>query len=102
MANVKLSEDNRLFLMDMVKKLEIDKKLREEGKMEGKIEGILEGKIKGKIEGILEGKIEGKMESKIESATNLLKLGISIDVVIKAIGLPEKDVMEIAKSLEEQ
>ena len=53
MANVKLSEDNRLFLMDMVKKLEIDKKLREEGKMEG----ILEGKI--------EGKIEGKMESKI-------------------------------------
>jgi hypothetical protein len=82
MANIKLSEDNRLFLMDMVKKLEIDKKLREEGKMEG----ILEGKIKGKI----------------ESATNLLKLGVSIDVVIKAIGLPEKDVMEIAKSLEEQ
>ena len=78
MANVKLSEDNRLFLMDMVKKLEIDKKLREEGKMEGKIEG------------------------KIEAATNLLKLGVSIDVVIKAIGLPEKDVMEIAKNLKEQ
>jgi predicted transposase/invertase (TIGR01784 family) len=82
MANVKLSEDNRLFLMDMVKKLEIDKKLREEG--------------------IIEGKIKGKIEEKIEAATNLLKLGVSIDVVIKAIGLPEKDVMEIAKNLEEQ
>jgi archaellin len=34
MSNVRLSEDNRIFLMDMMRKLELDKKLKDEGKIE--------------------------------------------------------------------
>ncbi len=40
MGRVKLSEDNREFLLDMMKKLELDKKLKQEGIEEGKEEGI--------------------------------------------------------------
>ncbi|MHC6181204.1 hypothetical protein ACYUJ6_15355 [Clostridium sp. JNZ X4-2] len=39
MAKIELNEDNRVFLMDMLKKFEIDKKLKEEGKEEGREEG---------------------------------------------------------------
>lgn len=40
MGKVKLNESNREFLLDMMKKLELDKKLKEEGIEEGREEGI--------------------------------------------------------------
>lgn len=76
MGIAKLNEDNKAFLMDAIKELEIDKKLKEVGKAEGKLEG------------------------KLEAARNLLKLGVSADIVIKAIGLSKKDVLSIKKELE--
>jgi hypothetical protein len=39
MGIAKISEGNKAFLMDVVKKLEIDKKLIEEGKLEGELKG---------------------------------------------------------------
>lgn len=54
---------------------------------------MLEG---AKEEGILEGKLEGKLEA----ARNLLKLGVCLDIVVKATGLLEKEVIEIQKELE--
>jgi predicted transposase YdaD len=71
--------------MDMVKKLEIDKKLREEG--------IIEAKIKGKIEGILEGKIEGK----IEIAVEMIEDGEPIEKIIKYSKLTEEEILELKK-----
>ncbi len=71
MGIAKVSEGNKAFIMDIVKKLELDKKLKEEGKIEGKI----------------------------EDAKNLLKLGVSIDIIIKAIGLSEEEILKIQKDL---
>ncbi|WP_294184477.1 hypothetical protein [uncultured Clostridium sp.] len=42
MGMLKISESNMEFLMDMVKKFELDKKLREEGKTEGIVDGLLQ------------------------------------------------------------
>ncbi|OAA86956.1 hypothetical protein [Clostridium ljungdahlii] len=55
MGRVKLSEDNREFLLDMMKKLELDKKLKQEGIEEGIERGIEKGIEKGKEEGKEEG-----------------------------------------------
>lgn len=72
MGVAKISEANKAFLMDTIKKLELDKKLKEEGKIEGKE----------------------------EAARNLLKLGVSPEIVIKSTGLSEKRIMEIKNELE--
>ncbi|WP_298846807.1 PD-(D/E)XK nuclease family transposase [Clostridium sp.] len=41
-----------------------------------------------------------KDEKAIEDATNLLKLGVSIDILIKAIGISEEKIIQIKKELE--
>jgi hypothetical protein len=76
MGVAKINEDNRVFLMDVMKKLELDKKLKEEGKIEGKLEG------------------------KIEAAKNLLKLGVNVDIIIKATDLEEKVINDLRKEIE--
>lgn len=68
MGIANLNENNKAFLMDIVKKFELDKVLKEEGKK--------------------------------EDARNLLKLGVSSEIIIKATGLSEKDIMEIKKDLD--
>jgi len=45
-------------------------------------------------------KDDGINEKAIEAATNLLKLGVSIDIIIKAIGLSEEKIIQIKKELE--
>ncbi len=42
-----------------------------------------------------EGKMEGKMEGKIEVAKNLLKNGVSIDIIMKTTGLTEKEITDM-------
>lgn len=83
MGIANLNEDNRAFLMEAVKKLEIDKKFREEGKEEGK----------------LEGKIEGRIEAKLETAKAALKKGLSRDVIIDITGLDENQIEELEKEI---
>ena len=56
-----------------------------------KDDSFLEGKIKGKAEGIKEGEEKGK----IETAKNLLALGVSIDIIIKATGLTKEEIDKI-------
>jgi len=46
------------------------------------------------------GKRKGRLEDKVETATKLLKLGVSIDIIIKAMGLSEEKVIQIKKGLE--
>jgi len=38
---------------------------------------------------------EGKIEGKIEVAKNLLKNGVSIDLIIKSTGLSEKEIKDL-------
>ena len=41
-----------------------------------------------------EGKIEGKIETKLETALNMKKLGLSIEVIQKSVGLSEEELKE--------
>lgn len=42
---------------------------------------------------------EGKIEGKIEDVKNLLRLGVSTDIIVKAIGFSEEEVMKIQKEM---
>ena len=58
------------------------KDMREKSKAEGREEGREEGRKEGISKGIIQGKIE--------DAINLSKLGVAIDIIIKATGLSEE------------
>ena len=45
-------------------------------------------------EGKIEGKMEGKMDKAIETARKMKDLGISIEVIIKSVGLSEGELRE--------
>ncbi|MBQ9243620.1 MAG: hypothetical protein IJ165_10450 [Proteobacteria bacterium] len=72
---------------------------RKEGKIEGRKEGKIEGRKEGKIEGRKEGKIEGRKEGKIETASNLLKLGISPELIAQATGLSATEIDDLRKAM---
>lgn len=54
-----------------------------------------EGKIEGKMEGKIEGRIEGVFEGKLEVAKNLLKSGISMELIMKATGFTEDEIKSL-------
>ena len=45
-------------------------------------------------EGELKGKLEGKLETKIETARNMKNLGLSMEVIVKSVGLSEDQLRE--------
>lgn len=61
-----LKPDDEQALMEFLAKFEIDKHLREEGEERGKLEG------------------------KLETARSLLHMGMGIEIIRKATGLPEE------------
>lgn len=69
----KISNDNKEFILEVIKKLELDKKLKEEGREEGREEG------------------------KIEMAIEMLKDGESIEKIVKYSKLSEKEILELKK-----
>ncbi|QXE19782.1 hypothetical protein B5S50_13635 [Clostridium sp. 001] len=73
MGRVKLSEDNREFLLDMMKKLELDKKLKQEG--------IEEGIEKGIERGIERGIEEGKEEGIRQLILRQYKKGLTVEYI---------------------
>jgi len=76
----------------------------DEGKMEGLIEGETKGKIEGMIEGEAKGKIEGMIEGeakgKIEMALNLIKKGLSIELIGEVTGLSSQEIKKLQNDLE--
>ena len=75
MGVARISDDNRQFLLNIMEKLELDKKLKEEGRE------------------------EGALEKAIETATNFLKLGISEEIVANGTGLSIEKVSELKKKM---
>ncbi len=61
-----------------------------------KEEGLREGFDLGKAEGFDLGKAEGfdlgKAERNVEIATNLLKSGVSIDIIMESTGLSKEEI----------
>ena len=49
-------------------------------------DGLAEGEAKGKAEGVKEGEARGKIEAKNEIQEALRKLGVTEDIISKAVG----------------
>ena len=66
---------------------------------EGKEEGILKGMEKGMEKGIEKGIEVGAKQGKIEVAKRLIKMGLSMEQIVDATGLPKKEIQKIAKEI---
>ncbi|MCX3064517.1 Rpn family recombination-promoting nuclease/putative transposase [Wolbachia endosymbiont of Drosophila pseudotakahashii] len=66
------------------------------GREEGKEEGIQIGHEKGRAEGIQIGAEKGEKQAKITVAKNLLKAGVSIDIIAQTTGLTVDEVKDLS------
>jgi len=55
-------------------------------------EGLEEGLEKGERKGLKKGREEGRLEGKLENAKNFLENGVSLEIVLKSIGLTEEQL----------
>jgi predicted transposase/invertase (TIGR01784 family) len=53
-----------------------------------------EGEKKGLSKGELIGEQRGKLEKALETARNMKNLGLSIEVIVKSVGLSEEELRE--------
>ncbi|MCG8341040.1 MAG: Rpn family recombination-promoting nuclease/putative transposase [Cytophagales bacterium] len=72
----------------------------EKGEEKGREEGIEIGKEKGREEGRAEGievgKEKGRREGVLETAKNLIKQGVSLDVIAQATGLSPEELAQLS------
>jgi predicted transposase/invertase (TIGR01784 family) len=61
--------------------------------------GLREGIQEGLQKGLQEGKLKGKMEEKKNIAREMLKEGLSMDLITKITGLDHKEVEQIKRDL---
>jgi predicted transposase/invertase (TIGR01784 family) len=65
-----------------------------------KEEGILAQKLDDATEkGIKIGKEKGREEGKIEVAKNLLKAGVSVDLIAESTGLPKAEIAQLKEEV---
>ncbi|MDR1139607.1 MAG: Rpn family recombination-promoting nuclease/putative transposase, partial [Rickettsiales bacterium] len=69
------------------------------GKEKGRKEGIQIGHEKGREEGIQIGEEKGRRERDIEVAKNLLKAGVSVDVIAESTGLPKAEIAQLKEEV---
>jgi predicted transposase/invertase (TIGR01784 family) len=97
-AEISAYSKDQLFAYDKVKdSIMMELTLMDDAAEKGEKEGERRGEIKGRLEGRLEGKLEGK---KIV-ATNLLKLGISLDDIIQSTGFTREELLSLQEKHEE-
>ena len=65
------------------------------GEKRGRAEGRTEGRAEGRTEGRAEGRTEGIAEGKIETARNMLKNGLSADLITKCTGISAQQISEL-------
>jgi predicted transposase/invertase (TIGR01784 family) len=68
---------------------------KEEGRKEGREEGIQIGEERG----IKIGHQKGREEGKIEVAKNLLKAGVSVDIIAQTTGLPGAEIAQLKEEV---
>ena len=64
----------------------------QEGIQKGRAEGMQEGIQKGRAEGMQEGIQKGKQEAVFEMAKNLIKQGVTLDIIAKGTGLKKEEI----------
>jgi predicted transposase/invertase (TIGR01784 family) len=82
-------ERMRLAIEDREKAMRDRISLVEDSKLEGRIEGRAEGRV--------EGKIEGKRERELEMVKKMLSLGVALDVISEASGLPAEEITALGE-----
>ncbi len=65
-------------------------------KAEGLAEGFGKGRVEGHAEGRAEGLVEGRAETLVEVAKNLLSIGTPIESIMKATGMTEDEIKDLA------
>ena len=65
-------------------------------KAEGLAEGFGKGRVEGHAEGLVEGRAEGRSETLVEVAKNLLSIGTPIESIMKATGMTEDEIKDLA------
>ena len=58
------------------------------------------GKEEGYKQGVEDGEERGRYEAKLEATRNLINLGVSLDIIAQAQGLPLEKVRELARFAE--
>ena len=75
------------------------KERHDDGRDEGRTEGIAIGEKRGRAEGIAEGRTEGIaigiQQTQIETARNMLKDGLSADLITKYTGISAQQISEL-------
>ena len=75
------------------------KERHDDGRDEGRTEGIAIGEKRGRTEGIAigekRGRAEGMAAGKIETARNMLKNGLSADLITKCTGISAQQISEL-------
>jgi predicted transposase/invertase (TIGR01784 family) len=89
------SAEERDFYEDHLKWLRIETNTLKKMKEEGIAEGLAEGLAKGKAEGLAEGEAKGKAEEKNMIAKNLLKAGLSNDLIAESTGLSTQEIAKL-------
>ncbi len=94
-----LSEEEKADYYRMMENLRYQRSVietgRAEGRAEGREEGLAEGRAEGRVEGRAEGLEQGLEQGRIETARNLKNMGIPIDTIISATGLPADQVEKL-------
>ena len=67
-----------------------------EGFGKGRVEGHAEGLVEGRAEGLAKGRAEGRSETLVEVAKNLLSIGTPIESIMKATGMTEDEIKDLA------
>ena len=67
-----------------------------EGLAEGFGKGRVEGHAEGRAEDLVEGRAEGRAETLVEVAKNLLSIGTPIESIMKATGMTEDEIKDLA------
>ncbi len=78
-------EDNR----------KIENTMKRFWKEEARQEGLEEGRKEGRKEGIKKGREEGREEARLDAATNLIKNGVSLEVISKSLGISIEELKKI-------
>ena len=75
------------------------KERHDDGRDEGRTEGIAIGEKRGRAEGMAEGRTEGIaigiQQTQIETARNMLKNGLSADLITKCTGISAQQISEL-------
>ena len=67
----------------------------ENGRAEGRAEGLAEGRAEGLAEGRAEGLAEGRAEALISTAKNFKAIGVSVEQISIATGLPIEEIEQL-------